>query len=152
MSSFPLTVKEASRAPITSTIRHSLFCGVFSTGDGVEYTGLLGGLPVGSSSERNRLCPEDTTVGGAVREEGGGEDGAVVELLPVEFDIFGGCVREGEGISAVGVAMVLLIASRTESSKFKETYTAPICNNTNPSVNYELNSQVLKTANGHVRG
>lgn len=121
-------MKEASRAPITSTMRHSLFCGVFSTGDGVEYTGLLGGLPigipglpVGSSSERNRLCPEDTTVGGAGREGGGGEDDAAVEeLLPVEFDICGGCVREGEGISVVGVAMVSLIASRAESSKFKK--------------------------------
>lgn len=72
------------------------------------------GLPVGISSERNRLCPAATTVGGA----GGGEeddDAVVEELLPVELDICSGCVREGEGISAVGVAMVPSISSRAKS-------------------------------------
>lgn len=129
MSSFPPTVKEASRAPITSTILHSLFCGVFSTGDGVEYTGLLlGGVPspgspglpvVGISSERKRLCPDATTAGGAAGIAGGGgeEDAGAEEelLMPDEFDICDGCVREGEGISAVGVAMVSSIASRAIS-------------------------------------
>lgn len=45
MSSQPSTVKEATLAPLRSTILHSLFWGVFSTGDGVEYTGLPGKLP-----------------------------------------------------------------------------------------------------------
>ena len=82
MSSLPSTVKDATLAPRNSTILHSLFCGVFSTGDGVEYTGLLGRVPVGvgmpgllvaSSSDRNRFCPEGAIDGDGDEVVDGGE-------------------------------------------------------------------------------
>lgn len=108
MSSQPSTVKEATLAPRNSTILHSLFCGVFSTGDGVEYTGLLGRVPAGIpgllvviSSDRNRLCPDGAT------DEDGDEVAEGEEVVAVEAGIGGGGWTNGVcGIKAAGTAMV----------------------------------------------
>lgn len=96
---------------------------MFSTGDGVEYTGLLGGsaadgmpgLPVASSSDLNRVCPGP--VGGA-RDGDGDEvvDGGDVVAEGVE--IGGGGTRGVGGIRAAGTAMVTYRRGR-ESPKFK---------------------------------
>lgn len=109
MSSQPSTVKDATFAPRRSTILHSLFCGVFSTGDGVKYTGLLGRAPVGvrmpgllvaRSSERNRFCPE-----GAIEGDGGEViDGG--EVVAERVEIEGGWTRGVGGIKAAGTAIV----------------------------------------------
>lgn len=88
MSSQPSTVNEATLAPLSSTILHSLFCGVFSTGDGVEYTGLLGsvaavgmpGLLVVISSDRNRLCAVGATDGDGAEVAEGEEVGVEVAI------------------------------------------------------------------------
>lgn len=113
MSSQPSTVKEATLAPRNSTILHSLFCGMFSTGDGVEYTGLLGGraavgvgmpgLLVARSSDLNRFCPGPD---GGARDGDGDEvvDGGDVVAEGVE--IGGGGTRGVGGIRAAGTAMV----------------------------------------------
>ena len=86
---------------------------MFSTGDGVEYTGLLGGraavgvgmpgLPVARSSDLNRFCPGPD---GGARDGDGDEvvDGGDVVAEGVE--IGGGGTRGVGGISAAGTAMV----------------------------------------------
>lgn len=123
MSSQPSTVKEATLAPRNSTILHSLFCGMFSTGDGVEYTGLPGGRPavgmpgllVARSSDLNRFCPGPD---GGARDGDGDEvvDGGDVVAEGVE--IGGGGTRGVGGIRAAGTAMVTYRRGR-EQPKFK---------------------------------
>lgn len=84
---------------------------MFSTGDGVEYTGLLGGraaagmpgLLVARSSDLNRFCPGP---GGGARDGDGDEvvDGGDVVTEGVE--IGGGGTSGVGGIRAAGTAMV----------------------------------------------
>lgn len=86
---------------------------MFSTGDGVEYTGLLGGraavgvgmpgLLVARSSDLNRFCPGPD---GGARDGDGDEvvDGGDVVAEGVE--IGGGGTRGVGGIRAAGTAMV----------------------------------------------
>lgn len=113
MSSRPSTVNEATCAPLSSTILHSLFCGVFSTGDGVEYTGLeesgvgvtameIPGLPAAAlSSERNGFAAAEANDGHG-DEVADGE-----EVCTEEEDEMGdGWTKEEGGIKAAGTAMV----------------------------------------------
>lgn len=86
---------------------------MFSTGDGVEYTGFPGGraafgmpgLLVARSSDLNRFCPGPD--GGARDRDGDGDevvDGGDVVAEGVE--IGGGGTRVVGGIRAAGTAMV----------------------------------------------
>lgn len=84
---------------------------MFSTGDGVEYTGLPGGkaefgvgmpgLPVARSSDLNRFGPD-----GGARDGDGDEvvDGG--DVVAEEVEIGGGGIRVVGGIRAAGTAMV----------------------------------------------
>lgn len=115
------TVKEASLAPLTSTILTSLFCGVFSTGDGVEYTGLQGrtstgapGLPTGTGK---RSTLKGFSPVGAI--DGEGDEDVVAgggELVAGEVCIGGGWTRGTEGMRAAGEAMIQICILKKKTS------------------------------------
>lgn len=114
MSSQPSTVNDATLAPRSSTILHSLFCGMFSTGDGVEYTGLPGGSPAfgmpglppaARSSDLNRFCcPGPDGLG--TRDGDGDEVADGGDVVAEGAEIGGGGTRGAGGIRAAGTAMV----------------------------------------------
>jgi len=120
MSSWSSTVNDATLALRNSTIVHSLFCGMFSTGDGVEYTGLPGGSaalgmqpglpPAASSSDRNRFCcgARDGHGDGAAAAAMvvGGEEEEEEEVVREGVEIGGSATRGESGIRAAGTAMV----------------------------------------------
>lgn len=79
---------------------------MFSTGDGVEYTGLCGRLPMGmpglaeeSSSVLKRLGPDGVT------DREGERVAGVEELTTAEIDIGGAWAIGVAGSSAAGVAI-----------------------------------------------